>query len=49
MECAEDKVGFFVVADVLSGLFAKFGHVAEAVEQVVLQLEGETQVNAEFI
>jgi len=49
LEGFEDKVGFFVVADVLPGLFAELGHVAIAVEEVVLQLEGKAEMDAELV
>ena len=49
LEGCEYKVCFFVVADVLSGLFAKGVGVAESVEEVVLELEGKAEVDAELV
>ncbi len=49
LEGCEYKVCFFVVADVLSGLFAEGIGVAESVEEVVLELEGKAEVDAELV
>lgn len=49
LEGCEYKVCFFIVADVLSGLFAEGVGVAESVEEVVLELEGKAEVDAELV
>lgn len=48
-ECCEGEECFFVVADVLACFFAEDGCVAVAVEEVVLELEGESEVDAEVV
>ena len=49
LEGLQVEVGLFVVADVLSGLFAKGGSVAVGIEKVVLELEGEAEMDAELV
>ena len=43
------EIGLLVVADVGACLFAKGGHIAVGVEEVVLQLERQTEMDAKLI
>ena len=47
-QCQQGQYGFLVVTDILTCFFAEHGGIAIAVEQVVLQLEGQSEVFAEF-
>jgi len=49
LEGVEEEERLFVVFDVGAGLFAKRGGVAVGVEEVVAELEGETDADAEAV